>query len=82
MTKRKFSKEKINIAKKAIKHIMTDEGIESIKVVAELVHKKNPEASPEPQNLYKKINTGTLKHIEFLEILDVLGYDFKIEKRK
>ena len=82
MTRRKFSAEKINKVKKSIKVLMTEEDISNIKTVAELVHKKNPEASPDAQNLYDKINKGTLKHIEFLEILDVLDYDFKIEKRK
>ena len=33
------------------------------------------------QNLHRKITTGTLKTIEFIDILDMLGYEIEIKKK-
>lgn len=33
------------------------------------------------QNLHRKLTTGTLKAIEFFDILDVLGYEIEIKKK-
>lgn len=34
------------------------------------------------QNLNRKINSGTVRAIEFLDILDMLGYEIEIKKKK
>lgn len=33
------------------------------------------------QNLNRKINSGTVRAIEFLDILDMLGYEIEIKKK-
>lgn len=34
------------------------------------------------QGLGKKINAGSMRFLEFINILDYLGYEFKIDKKK
>jgi hypothetical protein len=33
------------------------------------------------QNLSKKIRSGTIKYVEYLQLLDVMGYKVKIEEK-
>lgn len=33
------------------------------------------------QNLHRKLTTGTLKATEFLDIIDMLGYEIEIKKK-
>lgn len=81
MDKRKFTEKAIKDNKSRIKQFFTREDM-TVENVAQQVHAKYSDASPKGANLALKLNKGTLRSIEEVEIADVLGYDVVWVKRK
>lgn len=65
---------------KKIKSIMHAKGVGYVELL-ELLKTKYHVAGTF-QNLAKKIKNGTIKHLELVQILDVLGYDVEFIERK
>lgn len=81
MDRRKYTEKEIKSNKNRIKQFFTKEGV-TVEEVAKQVHSRHPLASPNGDNLSRKLNNGTLKSIEEIEIADALGYDVIWVKRK
>jgi hypothetical protein len=71
---------RISPVKKIIRQYIVAENLTNEEAAIRLGEKYDLNKSG--KNLSLKINKGTIKFIEALQLLDVLGYDFKIEKRK
>ena len=69
----------MNIVKE-IKKLMIEEGISLANLNLELNMKNNTDYTP--QNLSKKLNKPDIKFGDAVDILDVLGYELKIEKKR
>jgi uncharacterized protein YoaH (UPF0181 family) len=78
--RRKFTHEEIKHAKNHIRKHIASRGMSYGDVVAKVKEQK-PEASDSANNLTRKLNDGTLKFIEALEIADALDYEIKWESR-
>lgn len=69
----------MNIVKE-IKKLMIEEGISLANLNLGLNMKNNTDYTP--QNLSKKLNKADIRFGDAVDILDVLGYELKIEKKK
>lgn len=80
MKQRKADKNRKEEIKNTLKMYTVSRGLNYQKLT-KLICEKYPDASADSNNLRNKINNGTIKFFEVLEIADILDYDLVWKSR-